>query len=334
MDETMTSEALGVAGGWRRMVVTRIEDWADGVLGAGLEVTQMSRGAARGSLAFAEREGITYSSGYIGGRVGLAGPLSQDRVTIGVGLAMPPGSREWLNEIETGAVGVFMPGDEHDALYAPGSLYATVTLDAERLEAAAAHRGLVLDVKMLGGTGIDRRKSALPLDGLCAQFLSIHAGNVRRYAADATERLLDVAIGHFARAPRPHSGPPNPEGLGRVVASARAFIEANLEEPLSIDAIAVASYASRRTLFRAFTSVLGETPAQYVRRRRLHRIRHDLASWQECACTIAMISNRWGMSELGRMAHGYREVFGERPSETLRRAQEARALRLARSALT
>jgi AraC-like DNA-binding protein len=300
--------------------VTRIEDWADGVLGAGLEVTQMSRGVVRGSLVFAERNGITYSSGYIDGRVALAGPLSQDRITIGVGLVMPPGSREWLNEIDTGAVGVFMPGDEHDALYSPGTLYATVTLDAERLEAAAAFRGLVLGAEMLGGSGIDRRKAAQPLDELRAQWLGLHAGRAEPHAADPAERLLELAIGHFARQPRQHAGPPNPEGLGRIVARAREFIEARLDEPLSVGAIARASCASRRTLFRAFVSVLGETPAQYVRRRRLHRIRHDLASWRENVCTVSMIANRWGVNELGRMAGWYRDLFGERPSETLRRA--------------
>lgn len=315
----MNSDSLGTAA-WRRVAVTRIEDWADGVLGAGLEVTQMSRGVVRGSLVFAERDGVTYSSGYIDGRVALAGPLSRDRVTIGVGLTMPAGSREWLNEIDTGAVGVFMPGDEHDALYNPGTLYATVTLDAERLESTAAHRGLVLDVRMLGGSGIDRRKAAQPLDDLRAQWLRLHTGHGGGCAADAAEQLLSLVIGHFARAPRPHSAPPNPEGLGRIVARARDYIEANLEEPLSVDAIAAAACASRRTLFRAFVGVLGETPAQYVRRRRLHRIRHDLASWQENVCSIALIANRWGVYELGRMAGWYRDLFGERPSETLRRA--------------
>lgn len=177
---------------WRRLTVTRIEDWADGVLGAGLEATQMSRGAMTGSLVIAERDGVTYSSGYIGGRVALAGPLSQDRVTIGVGLTMPPGSREWLNEVHTGAVGVFLPGDEHDALYTPGTLYATVTLDDERLEAAAAARGLVLSVRMLGGTGIDRRRTTPPLGDLCARFLAIHAGFPERPANDPAESLLDL----------------------------------------------------------------------------------------------------------------------------------------------
>jgi AraC-like DNA-binding protein len=52
-------------------------------------------------------------------------------------------------------------------------------------------------------------------------------------------------------------------------------------------------------------------------RLRLHRIRHDLASDEERACTVALIANQWGISELGRMARRYRDLFGELPSETL-----------------
>jgi hypothetical protein len=112
-----------------------------------------------GSLAFAtfDRD-ITCTSGYIGGRVGLSGPLSADMVTLGVGLVMAPGTRHWLSEVGSGAVGVFLPGDEHDALYPQGSMYAVVTLAAERLEETAAKHDLVLDAKALGGTGIDARK--------------------------------------------------------------------------------------------------------------------------------------------------------------------------------
>jgi AraC-like DNA-binding protein len=312
---------------WQRMVVRRIEELADAVLDAGLEATQLSRGTVTGSLVFAVRDGITYSGGYIASRVALAGPLSRDRVTIGVGLAIGPGSRHWLNEVHTGQIGVFMPGDEHDALYTPGSHYATVTLDAERLESAAACRGLVLDARMLGGSGIRRENvEAQSLDRLRAQWTRLHTGQAAGglCAAEPAERLLDTIIGYFAREPRPHSGQASPEGLGRIVARARDFIEANLEDPISVDAIAAASCASRRTLFRAFVSVLGEPPSQYVRRRRLHRIRHDLASWGERVCTIALVANRWGIGELGRMAGWYRDLFGERPSETLIRRASAR----------
>jgi hypothetical protein len=46
-----------------------------------------------------------------------------------------------------------------------------------------------------------------------------------------------------------------------------------------------------------------------------------LASDEERACTIALIANQWGMSELGRMSGWYRELFGERPSDTLLEAR-------------
>jgi hypothetical protein len=120
--------------GWTRIPISGVEDLSDAVLGAGLEVTQMSRAPVTGSLAFATFHGITCTSGYIGGRVALIGPLSAKMVTLGVGLVIAPGTRHWLNEVTTGAVGVFLPGDEHDALYPPGSMYAVVTLAAERLE--------------------------------------------------------------------------------------------------------------------------------------------------------------------------------------------------------
>src|SRR5262245_54009357 len=50
---------FAASGGWSRRVASRVEDLSDAVLGAGLDVTQMSRGALSASLAFAERDGIT-----------------------------------------------------------------------------------------------------------------------------------------------------------------------------------------------------------------------------------------------------------------------------------
>jgi hypothetical protein len=58
----------------------------------------------------------------------------------------------------------------------------------------------------------------------------------------------------------------------------------------------------------------------------------------ERACTVALVANRWGISELGRLSGWYRELFGEGPSETLgqvrRRSAKATEaeMKLARSA--
>jgi AraC-like DNA-binding protein len=309
--------------GWTRIPVASIEDLSDAVLGAGLEATQMSRAPVSGSLAFATHDGITFTSGHIGGRVSLTGPLSSDMITLGVGLVLAPGTRHWLNEVTTGNVGVFLPGDEHDSLYTTGSLYACVTLSAERLEEVAARYDLVLDAKTLGGTGIDanRRFPKTDIARLRMRFERIHAG----YLADAADTcmtgqlLLDAMTLHFARVPRFQIGGTDPQGLARIVARARAFINANLDQPLSIEKIANAAATSHRTLHRAFQAVLDETPYSYVQKLRLNRIRHELVTDAERVCTITSIANRWNISELGRFAAWYRDLFGELPSQTLAR---------------
>ena len=310
---------------WNRLPIGRIEDLSDAVHGAGLEATQMARGEVSGGLAFAEAGGMVFTSGLIDGRVALAGPLSQTGVTLGIGLTLPPGARQWLSEVTTGEVAIFHGGDEHDSLYEPGSLYATVTLPMEVLEAEAAERGVVLDGKVLGGTRLHaRRAAAKDVAPLRARFGTIHAGGAVAPDNGTARLMLDLLIRHLARPPITHRGRGDPGGHGRVFRRARAFIHENLAEPISVDEIAEAAGASRRTLFRAFAEILGETPFAYVRRLRLHRIRHDLASDAERACTIALVAVDWGMSDLGRMAGAYRALFGERPSETLAKARAER----------
>jgi AraC-like DNA-binding protein len=232
---------------------------------------------------------------------------------------MGDGTRHWLEATGTGSVGVFHPGDEHDAFYTPGSLYATATLSLERLEELAAHEGLVLDRRVLGGTGIHRNLLAPPIvRNLRHAFDLIHCGRAPRGEARTNpgEALLRSLILHIGREPAGHNRRVGREMHATIVRRARAYILEHLSEPISLDDIAKAAITSRRTLFRAFADILDDTPQTYVRRLRLHRIRHELASDEERACTIALVANQWGMSELGRMSGWYRELFGERPSDT------------------
>jgi AraC-like DNA-binding protein len=308
------------SGTWTNVPIARIEDLRDAVLGAGLEATQMSTALLSGDLAFAKVDDITYSSGLLNGQVALSGPLSLELLTVGVGLRMGAGTRHWLEETSTGSVGVFHAGDEHDAFYTPGSLYATATLSHERLEQLAADEGLVLDRRALGGTGIHRHLLAsATVRSLRHSFELIHSGRFPRDGAGARvgETLLRSLILHLGREPAGHNRRDGVQAHAMIVRRARTHILDHLSEPISLDDIARAAITSRRTLFRAFADILDDTPQTYVRRLRLHRIRHDLASDQERACTIALVANQWGISELGRMSGWYRELFGERPSETI-----------------
>lgn len=303
---------------WTNVPIGRIEDLRDAVYGAGLEATQMATGSLSGNLTFVTREDVLYSSGLINGQVALRGPLSADRLTVGVGLRMGDGTRHWLQETRSGAVGVFHCGDEHDAFYTPGSLYATATLSLDRLEELAAGEELVLDRPVLGGTGLHARPLASPtLARLRSAFELIHSGGVDAISDPRLgDELLRALIIHIGRAPRALNARGRGDALSRVVRRARDYILEHLAEPISPDGLAQATLTSRRTLFRAFAEVLDDTPQSYVRRLRLHRIRYDLAHEEERACTVALVANQWGISELGRMSGWYRDLFGETPTET------------------
>lgn len=312
---------------WDRVPITCIEDLKDGVLGAGLEATQLSAGGMDGSLLFASSEDITYSSGHIRGQVSLSGPLSEERVTLGLGVYLGPGSRQWLGEVRTGGIGVFLPGDPHHGFYTPGSIYMCATLTFDRLEEIAAEMDLVLDPRQLGGSGIALNQvRGSPLAAAEREFRRLHRpGNSSGLSSIAGRDALESIIVALARTPRAVPGGRELRGYGRIVARAQDYILAHLEEPLSIRAIARAAFASQSTLYRAFAEVLDETPQSFVRKLRLNRIRRDLATEREVLCTVTVIANRWGIAELGRFARWYRELFDELPSQT--RARCIAALR-------
>lgn len=307
------------ANGWSRVPITRVEDLQQAVLGAGLDATQLSRGPMRGSLAFATTDDIVFSTGCVSGRVSLVGSLSETMTTLGVGVRLAPGSRHWMQEVWTGGVGIFRAGDGHDAIYLPGTVYAAVTLRDDRLEEIAAEMGLVLDAKQLGGSRISPRSlSSDRLAALQRDFTRVHTTGEQRLP-DATSLgrfVLACLIQHVAREPRPAPGWRDTSGHSRIVARAQSYIMEHLHGPLSISAIARASFASQSTLYRAFHEVLDETPQSFIRKIRLSRIHRDLASEQEVRCTITMLANKWGIGELGRFAGWYRELFGELPSQT------------------
>ena len=306
--------------GWRRVPIRQIEDLDGAVPGAGLRALQLSRQPVTGSLVFVGGDDVVLSSGYIRGKVSLAGPLPQRHITIGLGLDFAAGARHWLREVDTGCVGLVQPGGEHDAIYADGSLYLKVTLSEDRLLAEAEHEGLALDVSVIRRSGV--HPLSLPptaLDRLRRWAVAAHRGAMadsQTLARFRTE-VLAAVIQHLGRPPQIAPGLPSIRGRERVVARARAWIEAHLGEPIGINDIAASAGASRRTLSRAFLDVLEESPQAYVTRLRLHQIRSELVR-ARVAPRIADASNRWAVGEIGRMSGRYKAMFGELPSETAR----------------
>ena len=73
------------------------------------------------------------------------------------------------------------------------------------------------------------------------------------------------------------------------------------------------------TLENAFKSATGVTPHAFFLRRRLNLARQVLLREDAAQRNVTDIALSLGFGELGRFAVRYREMFGEKPSETLRR---------------
>jgi AraC-like DNA-binding protein len=88
-------------------------------------------------------------------------------------------------------------------------------------------------------------------------------------------------------------------------------------EPLSQLQVCERLEVSLRTLNFCSNAILGVSAGRYLRLRRLHDVYRRLRSGRSSSVTEAAMAH--GFYELGRFAQDYRALFGERPSETLRR---------------
>lgn len=97
------------------------------------------------------------------------------------------------------------------------------------------------------------------------------------------------------------------------------------DQSLSIADMARQIGVPERTLRTAFHKSFGFSPQEYLRIQRLYQARRLLRTDSQDQTTVSQIAFSLGFWDLGRFASAYRGLFGERPSETLRR--DVRAVR-------
>ncbi len=97
-------------------------------------------------------------------------------------------------------------------------------------------------------------------------------------------------------------------------------IRDNLETPLKVGDISRIYQMSYRSLVRDFRREFGETPVQYIRNLRLRKACQMLLQGDETTSVLAT-AYKCGFNSLGHFANVYEKLFGELPSETLRKAR-------------
>ncbi|WP_372399575.1 helix-turn-helix domain-containing protein [Azospirillum sp. HJ39] len=104
----------------------------------------------------------------------------------------------------------------------------------------------------------------------------------------------------------------------KFVRQFRDYVEAHPEDRLSVAQVAQAIGVTTRMLEYSFADVMGVSPKDYLKMVRLNAARRALRVADPRMTTVAEIAMDHGFWHLGRFSAYYGEMFGEKPSDTLR----------------
>jgi AraC-like DNA-binding protein len=107
----------------------------------------------------------------------------------------------------------------------------------------------------------------------------------------------------------------------KIMRRFHTVLDANAERPLYVLEIAKAVGASVRSLTACCHDYLGMGPKKYLMLRRMHLARQALLLASPSTDTVTDAATQYGFWQFGRFAGRYKDLFGELPSVTLRKAR-------------
>ncbi|WP_225010435.1 MULTISPECIES: AraC family transcriptional regulator [Novosphingobium] len=127
-------------------------------------------------------------------------------------------------------------------------------------------------------------------------------------------KLLESHPSNYSDQLRPQACKIAPQHVRRV----EQYLMAHADQPITLEQLVEVSGVSARALFDGFRRFRGTSPMAFLRAIRLQRAHEDLKN-EGPGASVTEIACRWEFYQFGRFAAQYRKMFGELPSETLRR---------------
>lgn len=157
------------------------------------------------------------------------------------------------------------------------------------------------------------------LDLVQRRPVSAQVDRSREVEHELLANLVDVVGSGSAIAATSH----NSKSLDRVSFRALELIRSQDELDLNVEYLCRAINVAERSLLRAFHRFFGMGPTRYMKLQRLNRAHRELQTHECKERTVSGVMTNCGVTEFGRFAGAYRALFGETPSETLKRKRTA-----------
>jgi AraC family ethanolamine operon transcriptional activator len=222
-------------------------------------------------------------------------------------------------QMDTRSLMILVPGDEFCISASDWNRWFSMWISHEALQGMCGSTdalvGLTSRVVQLSSATTfrsfaDKLRQALHEEPTAFDSVAAIAATERKLADGVTE-ALDF----------PSASPAGRHTLPRrqIIRQVRDFVDQHRDEYLSVADLASAAGSSERTLRTAFQEYFSVGPIRYLNVRTLHLAREALRANDSSTTTVAEVLTRFGVWEFGRFARDYRTLFGELPSQTLRK---------------
>ncbi|MGV7229931.1 MAG: helix-turn-helix domain-containing protein [Nitrospirales bacterium] len=295
-----------------------------------LEFTRLDRGPFNGNLLQVVGEEFRFCSFFMSCR-------HEQRV------APPPGFRSFgiltprspdvvfrNRKLDQEGIAVFPSGEESDSQNPPGWEASEVSFSDNLLESVSQRMGHPLLEDMLVEKDIARcNQTALEefrswLQGVRQQF-SAHLCHplskvfLEQIIAELPGRFLKTMASSYPMAFRPSL-----RQRDRAINKIKEFLSEFPSVPPTMADLCEVAKVSERTLEYAFQERYEMTPTTYLRFYRLNGAHKALRTADPASTTVTNVATDWGFCHFGDFASHYQKLFGQRPSDTLKKPSSGR----------
>ena len=105
----------------------------------------------------------------------------------------------------------------------------------------------------------------------------------------------------------------------RIIRLSIDYLKANLYKPIYVLDLCHALNVGLRTLYNSFHEFYNISPIRYLRLQRYAKARRDLINADPKSTTVTSIAVKWHFWHFGRFSVEYKNIYGESPSESLKK---------------
>jgi AraC-like DNA-binding protein len=309
----------------RQTAFADFEALHDAMQDAPSEVVQLEPGKMTGSLTHLSIGSVGISTGSFTRGLRARGILSERRWMLGMRVLGDPVLYQHV-EVAPGDLMLVKPDHEHFARYFGVNHYAATFIEPDELfaflenqqpgaaDAAVWHQS----VSVLTADPAIATTRVGKVQTLIAA-LTRHGATMSADTADFYKRCILALMTAPVLDGVSYRGPRLQLSKVQLVQEVDRYLVAAGNRPVHISELSEVFKVNRRMLHRAFIEAVGIPPITFLRRKRLGDV-HAVLLTGRPHLLIKAVAIEHGFLELGRFAGEYRKLFGEKPSETLRRS--------------